>query len=168
MEKLAQQQRYSASAATRAPPRDVPSSAVASGTTVRMYYATFPPVDKSHHPAHSPSTTALCISLSHPNSSSPIYTNKASQEPLRHGASLGFSVNVPFNLSNNAKAPQRTVTIGGRECFSYFRLPKGKHGIIDPKAMKCIASGIWLSFRGTAKVWSLCRQTIPLTLLHYR
>jgi len=179
-ERLAQQQPHRAGAVRPAPPRDVPSSAVAGDTTVRKYYANFPAVDKSDHPAYRPplprrppvppregpsnvaGTIAANPPISHPNTSSSIHTSKASvtssaciseastpatstlpepvvprnarQEPLRQFAWLGFSVDAPLDLSDLAKAQQRTVTTGGRERHSHFRLPNGNHGIISPRA----------------------------------
>ena len=179
-ERLAQQQPHRAGAVRPAPPRDVPSSAVAGDTTVRKYYANFPAVDKSDHPAYRPplprrppvppregpsnvaGTIAANPPISHPNTSSSIHTSKASvtssaciseastpatstlpepvvprnarQEPLRQFAWLGFSVDAPLDLSDLAKAQKRTVTTGGRERHSHFRLPNGNHGIISPRA----------------------------------
>ncbi|KAK1810050.1 hypothetical protein LTR12_015598 [Friedmanniomyces endolithicus] len=202
-ERLAQQQPHRAGAVRPAPPRDVPSSAVAGDTTVRKYYANFPAVDKSDHPAYRPplprrppvppregpsnvaGTIAANPPISHPNSSSSIHTSKASvtssaciseastpatstlpepvvprnarQEPLRQFAWLGFSVDAPLDLSDLAKAQQRTVTTGWRERHSHFRLPNGNHGIISPRAREVHCEGNTVVFPRNSTVSTILK-----------
>ncbi|KAK1088110.1 hypothetical protein LTR33_000717 [Friedmanniomyces endolithicus] len=118
------------------PPREGPSNVA--GTIAANPPISHPNTSSSIHTSKASVTSSACISeASTPATSTlpePVVPRNARQEPLRQFAWLGFSVDAPLDLSDLAKAQQRTVTTGGRERHSHFRLPNGNHGIISPRA----------------------------------